>query len=158
MKRPLLLIAALAGLVAAREAAAVWTETRITPQSVGQTTRRFTVRSEMRDNLRQYEVIVEHQEGRKISPFADATIRLISDDKTVALVPVEPKWEGGKVRFWFRVSPEAVKSSRFDYREQAYSEKLTPGGRPAPYRERRGREEMLLGGQAWYFFLRDFAT
>ena len=135
----------------------VWTETRVTPQTVEQTGRRFGIKSEMRDNMRQFTVTVEHRAGRKISPFASASLRLISEDKTVALVPVETRWENGKVRFWFRASPEAVKSSRFDYHEQAYSESLTPGGRPAPYREGKQRIEQLLGGEAWYFFLRDFA-
>lgn len=155
MKRRQLLLVTLITLGAALPAAAVWTETRITPKT-DDGYRRFTVKTEMRDNLWQFAVTVEYRDGRKISPFADATIRLISDDKTVALVPVEPKWEDGKVRFWFRVSPEAVKSSRFDYQEGAYSEKLTPGGRPAPYREHRPGIERLLGGQAWYFFLRDY--
>jgi hypothetical protein len=142
--------------VAARPASAVWVESQLTPRGLSDGDRVFSIHQEMRDGLKQFSVTVTPK-GKPLSPFASGKLQVIQGDRTVAIMPVTGTWKKGSVSFWFRVSPEALGQSRFDYAEQAYMKAERGAGEPAPDPERTGRYEMTLGGQAWYFFLRDFA-
>lgn len=155
-KRFVPFLAAVLVVAASREAAAVWVQSRLTPQGLNDGDRVFTVKQEMRDGLKQFSVTVTPK-GKPLSPFANGSLQVIQGDKTVAVMPVTGTWKKGSVSFWFRVSREALAQSRFDYAEQAYWKVKNEEGEPAPDPERTGRYQMTLGGQAWYFFLRDFA-
>jgi hypothetical protein len=155
-KRLVPILAALLVALTAREASAVWVQSRLTPHGLNDGERAFTVKQEMREGLKQFSVTVTPK-GKPLSPFANGQLQVIQGDRTVAIMPVTGTWKKGSVSFWFRVSPEALAHSRFDYAEQAYVKAERGEGEPAPDPERTGRYEMTLGGQAWYFFLSDFA-
>jgi hypothetical protein len=142
--------------VAARPASAVWVESQLTPRGLSDGDRDFSIHQEMRDGLKLFSVTVTPK-GKPLSPFANGKLQVIQGDKTVAIMPVTGTWKKGAISFWFRVSPETLTLSRFDFAEQAYMQARRGEGEPAPDPERTGRYEMTLGGQASYFFLRDFA-
>ena len=84
---------------------------------------------------------------KEISPFTSGELMVIEGDHHVATVPVEVSREGKKFTFRFRVSPAAAAASRFDIREQGWTT-LHENGVP--------KSVMTLGGQAFWFWVRDF--
>jgi hypothetical protein len=141
--------------LAAREASAVWVQSQIGPKFTRNDTRDFKITATRKEGFVQYELVVTGRKKR-ISPFADGCLRLIDGDKTVGELPIRERWEGDKVKFWFRVSPTAIAQSRFDFNEQGWFERNDdrPAGLPT---DPTGKYEMTLGGHAYFFYLRDFA-
>jgi hypothetical protein len=120
--------AALALLVA-RQAAAVWTLTRLTPAGMKDGDRTFSIRAEPREGYTQFSVTVTPK-TKPLSPFADGELQVIQNEKSTALVPIATHWKKGTVSFWFRLSREAVAGSRFEFREQVYVR--SKDGEPSP--------------------------
>ena len=74
----------------------------------------FQITSEDRDHMKQFGVTITPKKG-KLSPGLLARLHL-SDGKTdYALVPVEETREGDKVTYWFRIAPNLIARTRFEF-------------------------------------------
>ncbi|MCW3098988.1 MAG: hypothetical protein JWL77_4606 [Chthonomonadaceae bacterium] len=74
----------------------------------------FQVTNEDRDGMKQFGVTVTAKK-EKLSPGLLARLHL-SDGKTdFAMVPVEETREGDKVTYWFRVAPNLMGKTRFEF-------------------------------------------
>src|ERR1043165_4613275 len=128
IRTALLAIALISTLAVAQAALRPWVEFQITPKTMPED-RLFTVTIKDEGSLKQIDVTVEQRSGRRtrrISPFADATLSLIDADDYLANVTVKPVWEGKKVHFRIKVAPRTIAHSRFEFKEQGWSE-VAPG-------------------------------
>ena len=141
-------------LLGARGAHAVWSETQITPKSLEHISRTFELKSGDREGLRQIEITVGAKTGQ-LSPFTRAVLSIPTDDG-YAYVPVEETRRGAKVSYWFRLSPSLVPKAKFEVREQAYTTYGDAQGNPQRDAQGKPIVKQTLGGQAWWFCLRDF--
>ena len=161
MKR-ICLLALLTGIVTSPAASiwrAPWIETQITPKSVDFYDRVFDIRvKDVDDHFRQFDIVVAVKPGQKmLSPFASGHLSLITADDYAAQVPVEMRWEKGKAKFWFRISRKAIESSKFEIREQGWAPLRNDKGEAQKDAAGKPMYEMTLGGQAFWFALKDFA-
>jgi hypothetical protein len=156
--RAVFTIALAAGLaLAAGRAYAVWTEVQIVPKYLDQYNQVFTISTRDVERLKEVRVSVAPKPNKEISPFTSAELMVIEDNHHVATVPVASSREGAKFTFRFRISPAAAAESRFDIREQGWEEVRSADGSPQRDAEGHPKMEMTLGGQAFWFWLRDFA-
>lgn len=146
-------------VLAALPALAVWTEIQITPKYMKSGDRSFTIHVKDRDGLKEFEIIEEStRKERIISPFAHANLTIMKDGESVGMIPVEVKNEAMKLTCWFRVSEKTIEGSRFELREQGFAPVHSFGAFPDRARIGNNEYEMTLGGQAFWFKLKDFAT
>jgi hypothetical protein len=152
----LTLAAALLG-AAAQHAYAVWTEQQITPNSLADLERSWTFKTRDVESFKQVEITVEPKAGKKsLSPFTSGHLSILEGNRYVGEVPVEVRRENGRATFWFRLSPDALAKSKFEAREQAYGVYRDAQGNPVKDAEGKPKVEQMLGGQAYWFYLRDF--
>ena len=157
--RKLMTGAAAAALVAMATAAWPLTvEFRLTPKDLSVEQRTFTVTTKDVGEFTEFDVTVTPDpKGRVLSPFVRGDLSLSTLNEKVALVRLEPKREGGKVSFWFRVSPQAIEGSRFEIGEQAYGVYRHADGSPVRDEHGQPKFEQFIGGSEYRFLLRDFA-
>jgi len=159
MKKTAFLLA-LAGLLLggrAKHAYAIWTQQQITPKSLDYLERSWTFKAKAVEGLKQVEITVAPKAGKKaLSPFTSGHLSILDGDRYVGEIPVEVRRESGRVSFWFRLSPEALAKSKFEVREQAYGVYSDAQGNPVKDTDGKPKVEQMLGGQAYWLYLRDF--
>jgi len=156
--RTVMTLGLIAGLaLAASRAHAVWLEVQLTPRNTDQWNQSFAVSARDIEGMIELRVTVEPKQGKEISPFTSGQLMVIEDNRHVASVPVAVSRDGKKVTFRFRLAPAAAARSRFDIHEQGWEPARNPDG--TPQRDEHGvpMMEMTLGGQAYWFWVRDFA-
>jgi hypothetical protein len=157
--RKLMTGATAAALVAMATAAwSLTVEFRLTPKDLSAWQRSFTITTKDVGEFKQFDVTVTPDpKGKVLSPFVRGDLTLSTPNEKVALVRLEPKREGGKVSFWFRVSPQAIAGSRFEIGEQAYGVHQNPDGSADRDEHGQPKFEQYIGGSEYWFLLRDFA-
>jgi hypothetical protein len=133
-------------------------EFRLTPKDLTAENRSFTVTTKDVGEFKEFDVTVTPDpKGRVLSPFVRGDLSLSTPSEHMALVRLEPKREGGKVSFWFRVSPKAIEGSRFEIGEQAYGTYQNADGTPVRDENGQPKVEQFIGGSSYWFLLHDFA-
>ena len=127
-------------------------EFQLSPKGLSANERTFTVTTKQMGEFTEFDVTVTPDpKGRSLSPFVRGDLSLDTPDEKVALVRLEPKREGGKVSYWFRVSRKAMEGSRFEIGEQAYGVR-SDGDHPSARDERgeqAGSRELAGRVEAW---------
>lgn len=155
--RIVMTIALAAGLaLIASRAHAIWIEAQLTPENIARQDQSFTVNTRDIEGMKEFRISVAPKEGKEISPFTSGELMVIEEDHHVATVPVSASRAGKKVTFRFRVSSAAAARSRFDLREQGWTDYRNADGTPQRNEDGTPKVEMTLGGQAFWFWLRDF--
>ena len=120
--------------------------------------RSFKVETQDVDGLKQLKVTYTFDKtAGKYPPWFGARLDMIMAGKLVASVPVEVFRSRGKVTWSFRVSPESLADSKFEFDQGGSGVVTDPQGNPS--RDESGDVEFLpdFGGTKYWFYLRDFA-
>jgi hypothetical protein len=150
---------ALAGalvLASARGALAVWTEYQIKNKSETPSDRALTVTSKPDSAMTRIDVTVESKSpDHPISPFAHSNLSVYDGDRLTAEVPVRPYWTGDTLHFSFKVSSHSMDNTHFEIQEQGWTYRHDARGKVLKDRNGKPEAEETLGGQAYWFFLKD---
>ncbi|MCW3055822.1 MAG: hypothetical protein JWN14_4992 [Chthonomonadales bacterium] len=131
------------------KASALTVQIQLTPSNKTEQKFAFQVTNEDRDGMKQFGVTVTAKK-EKLSPGLLARLHL-SDGKTdIAMVPVEETREGDKVTYWFRVAPNLMSKTRFEF--DLLNGKET--------KEADGKKHFIAfpGTIEYWFYVGDFAT
>lgn len=159
MKRRWMILAGVLALACARQALAVWAESQILPGYAAAADHAVTVSTKRDGSLVQFDVSVKAKDGKRpISPYADGNLSVVQGDDFWSEATVKPYWKGDTVNFRFKVSAKALEQSRFEIREQGWT--YLHDGKGELLKDSHGKPEteMTLGGQAYWFYLKDFAN
>jgi len=130
-------------------ASALTVQIQLTPGNRTEQKYAFQVTNEDRDGMKQFGVTVTAKK-EKLSPGLLARLHL-SDGKTdIAMVPVEETREGDKVTYWFRVAPNLMAKSRFEFDVLSGKETKDADGKT--------RFIAIPGTIEYWFYVGDFAT
>jgi hypothetical protein len=157
MRKRVLWLAALVCAFGAPAARALTVTVPVTPKSLKQDRRSFTVRTKEVGPLTEFTITIEARQGQ-LSPFLFPDLHLNTKELTLGYLRVEGKREGEKVTYWFRVSPQAVAHSTFELGEQNYGPMSDRNGNPLRDAAGRPRYEMFIGGIDYEFKLGDFVN
>ncbi len=93
-------------------------------------------------------VTISPLQDRKLSPVRGAILEILDGSKSVSEIPLEEKLMDGKLQFWFRLSPNLLKDSKFTFRQNAFAQSKNNKGEPVILG--------IPGGAGAYFYPRDF--
>ena len=154
----LVTLAALVLAASVRQAMAVVVVIQLTKDFTTED-RSFKVETQDVDGLKQLKVTYTFDKtAGKYPPWFGARLDMIMAGKLVASVPVEVFRSRGKVTWSFRVSPESLADSKFEFDQGGSGVVTDPQGNPS--RDESGDVEFLpdFGGTKYWFHLRDFAN
>jgi hypothetical protein len=157
MRKRVLFLAAVVCALGAPAARALTVTVPVTPKSLKQDRRTFTVRTKEVGPLTEFTVTIEASQGQ-LSPFLFPDLHLNTKELTLGYVRVEGKREGDKVTYWFRVAPQAVAHSTFELGEQNYGPVRDAKGTPIRDAAGKPRYEMFIGGIDYELKLADFVN
>ena len=158
LKRRWMILAGVLALAGARRALAVWSQSQIMPGYASAGDHAVTVTTKRDGSLVQFDVSVQSKNAKRpISPYADGNLSVIQGDDFWSDAQVEPHWKDDTVSFRFKVSAKALEKSRFEIREQGWEVVRDSKGQVLKDRHGKPETEMTLGGQAYWFYLKDFA-
>lgn len=128
---------------------ALTVQIQLTPSNRTEQKFAFQVTNEDRDSMKQFGVTVTAKK-EKLSPGLLGRLHL-SDGKTdIAMVPVQETREGDKVTYWFRVAPNLMSKSRFEFDVLSGKETKDADGKT--------RFIAIPGTIEYWFYVGDFAT
>jgi hypothetical protein len=129
------------------KASALTVQIQLDPANITLQKFAFQVTNEDRDGMKQFGVTVTAKK-EKLSPGLLARLHL-SDGKTdFAMVPVEETREGDKVTYWFRVAPNLMSKTRFEFDVLNGKEDKDANGKP--------RFIAIPGTIEYWFYVGDF--
>jgi hypothetical protein len=136
---------------------ALWSEIQITPKSNAHLDRLFTMTVKNVGSMKQVDLTIEPKpRGKVLSPFVRAELSVLAGEEYVASIPVSEYRSNGKVIYRFLLSPRTLSRSKFEFREPNYG--VYSDSRGEPQRDENGKPkvEQMLGGNAYWFYLKDF--
>lgn len=158
LKRGWIILGAVLALAGARQAWAVWSQSQITPGYAVAADHAVTVTTKRDGSLVQFDVSVTSKDAKRpISPYADGSLSVVQGDDFWSEATVKPYWKGDTLNFRFKVSARALEKSRFEIREQGWTYLHDSKGGLLKDSHGKPETEMTLGGQAYWFYLKDFA-
>jgi hypothetical protein len=156
-------------LLVGMAATAAWSLTlgvELTPKALSANHRSFTITTRGVGELKEITVVMTaDRDGPVLSPFVHGDLSLSTPTdlslstlapQHLALVRLEPLRQGRQIRFWFRLSPEAIAGSRLDIDESAYDFERSGDGTPLTDDHGQPKYRQLMGGWRYGFHLRDF--
>jgi hypothetical protein len=130
-------------------ASALTVEIQLNPANSKQQKFAFQITSADRDGMQQFGVTVTAK-TEKLSPGLLARLHLSDGKSDFAMVPVEETREGAKVTYWFRVAPNLVAKTRFEF--DVLNGAMVKDG------SGKMRFVALPGSLDYWFYLGDFMT
>lgn len=130
------------------DGSALTVEIQLAPANTGSQKFAFQILCTDRDGMKEFKVTAR---GKKelLSPGLLARLYL-SDGKTdYATVPVEETRDGDRVTYWFRVAPELLAKTRFEFSVLSGKEEKLPNGRT--------HFIAVPGTISYWFYVGDFA-
>ena len=134
---------------------ALTVETQLTPENRKDQPVSFQVETKDAGAFRQVEVTVAMKEG-KLSPILTARLHLREGETEVATVPVEEKWSGTKVTYWFRIASKWLPDSKFEWNEHFGTAETDAKGKRILDEYGRPRFIAVPGTRGYWFYLKDF--
>lgn len=138
---------------------ALWRELRVTPESRKTMGREFVVTATEKDGLTEFEIIVKYlkeKDTQPLSPYMNASLSVIEGGRWVAKTPLAEERAKDRISFRFRVSAAAAAESRFDLDEGNQVVFRNANGSPQRDKAGKPRIEQMMGGTAYWLWLRDF--
>ncbi len=96
------------------QASALTVQIQLTPGNTAMQKYAFQVTNEEHEGMKQFGVTVTAKK-EKLSPGLLARLNLSDGQTNIAIVPVEETREGDKVTYWFRIAPNLLAKSRFEF-------------------------------------------
>jgi hypothetical protein len=96
------------------KASALTVQIQLTADNIKQQKVAFQITNQYREGLRQVIVTVSPK-AEALSPGLLARLTVSDGTTTYAMVPVEEKREGANVTYWFRVAPNLLGKSKFEF-------------------------------------------
>lgn len=131
------------------KASALTVEIQLVPANIAQQKFAFQVTNEDRDGMKQFGVTVTARK-EKLSPGLLARLHVTDGKTDFAMVPVEETREGDKVTCWFRVAPNLMRKSRFEFDVLNGADVKDSNGKT--------RFIALPGTIEYWFYVGDFVT
>lgn len=149
---------AIVAVCLASRASALWVELQLKPNNLKQTYRAFSIQVTDKDNgMKEFVITMAGDPKRPLRAFIDGNLKLYSGKDDVGLIPVAESREDGKMMFRFRVTARALENSRFQIDESLDIVHKNADGSPQTDKQGKPKVERWMGGESFWFFLRDFA-
>ena len=157
MTKPLALTALSLALLgtASHTGHALTVVTRVTPESLKDLQVSITVTTRGEGASKQFGVAVSGKATR-LSPILTARLHLMQGETELAVVPVEERWAGTKVTYWFPVAPSLLADSKFEWNEHFGRADTDVAGKPVLDPYGRPTYTPFPGTRGYWFYLRDF--